>query len=380
MKALMGLTLNCVRCHSHKYDPIPQEDYYKLSALFEPAFDADPKRWLAGIWRRDTPGPIRAIPLTPKAERDAYMEQSAVWMDETTSLKLRLRYELPRRWRNQFLRENSEKIQDETQRERVLDIISQGPDHINEVEEAILVETFRELGGTGNDQLKELYPEYEQHDKELNERLEEIYELAALPPIAWGTFDVTTSPSPTPFLLGGNFKTPGDPVTPGVLRVLDDPAHPFDWEAAAAKSPQGTTGRRLALAEWITDPKHPLTARVMVNRIWQYHFGEGLVRTPDDFGARGSRPTHPDLLDWLAVEFMESGWSIKHIHRLILPQHGLGNLGAQAASQLLKFVQIHVVSCHSSSRTGPAGPVHRPLVHRRPRQDEVRAQDRGSPG
>lgn len=318
MKALMGLTLNCVRCHSHKYDPIPHEDYYKLSALFEPAFDADPERWLAGIWRRDTPGPIRAIPLTPKAERDAYLEQSAVWMDESAALKQQLRYGLPRRWRNQFLRENSEKIQDDTRRERVLEIISQGQDNIYEVEEAILVETFQELGGTGQDQLKELYPEYEQQDKQLNERLEEIYEEAALPPIAWGTFDVTTSPSPTPLLLRGNFKTPGDPVTPGVLRVLDDPEHPFDWEGASAKSPQGTTGRRLALAEWLTDPKHPLTARVMVNRIWQYHFGEGLVRTPDDFGERGSRPTHPDLLDWLAVEFMESGWSIKHIHRLIL--------------------------------------------------------------
>ena len=319
MKALMGLTLNCVRCHSHKYDPIPHEDYYKLTALFQPAFDPDPDRWLAGIWKRDTPGPIRAIPLTPKAERDAYFEQSEVWREKSTALKQQLRYELPRRWRNHFLRENSEKIKDDTRRERVLGIISQGPDNINEVEEAILRRVFEELGGTGDqDQLKELYPEYEQQDRELNERIEKIYEMSALPPIAWGTFDVSTSPSPTPLLHGGNFKTPGDPVTPGVLRVLDDPEHPFDWEAAAAKSPQGTTGRRLALAEWLTDPKHPLTARVMVNRIWQYHFGEGLVRTPDDFGLRGSRPTHPDLLNWLAVEFMESGWSIKHIHRLIL--------------------------------------------------------------
>jgi len=319
MKALMGLTLNCVRCHSHKYDPIPHEDYYKLTALFEPAFDSDPHRWLAGIWQRNAPGPIRAIPLTPKAERDAYFEQSEVWRDKTTALKQQLRYELPRRWRNHFLRENSQNIKDDTRREQVLGIISQGPDNINEVEEAILRRVFEELGGTGEqDQLKELYPEYEQQHKELNERIEEIYEMAALPPIVWGTFDVSTSPSPTPLLHGGNFKTPGDPVTPGVLRVLDDPEHPFDWEAAAAKSPQGTTGRRLALAEWLTDPKHPLTARVMVNRIWQYHFGEGLVRTPDDFGLRGSRPTHQDLLNWLAVEFMESGWSIKHIHRLIL--------------------------------------------------------------
>ena len=107
-------------------------------------------------------------------------------------------------------------------------------------------------------------------------------------------------------------------MNPGVLTVLNDTENPFNLEALAEKSPQATTGRRLAFAEWLTDRSHPLTARVMVNRIWQYHFGEGLVRTPDDFGARGSRPTHPDLLDWLAVEFMESGWSTKHLHRLIL--------------------------------------------------------------
>src|SRR5439155_746049 len=76
--------------------------------------------------------------------------------------------------------------------------------------------------------------------------------------------------------------------------------------------------RRLALAKWITDPKHPLTARVIVNRLWQYHFGQGIVDTPSDFGLNGGRPTHPALLDWLAVELVENGWSLKHIHRLIV--------------------------------------------------------------
>ena len=315
MKALMGLTLNCVRCHSHKYDPIPHEDYYKLTALFQPAYD--PEQWLPGIWKRSNPGPLRAIPLTPKAERDAFFEQSPVWKKKNSALKKQVYYELPQRWRNHFLLENSEKIEDDTLRERVLGIISQESDNRNEVEEAILAGIFEELGGT-RDQLKELYPEYEQQEKEVKDRIEKIYESTALPPLVWGTFDVSTSPSPTPLLLRGNHETPGEPVTPGVLRVLDDPEHPFDLEALAGESPQSTTGRRLALAEWLTDRKHPLTARVMVNRIWQYHFGEGLVRTPDDFGMRGSRPTHPDLLNWLAVEFMESGWSIKHIHGLIL--------------------------------------------------------------
>lgn len=315
MKALLGLTLNCVRCHSHKYDPIPHEDYYKLTALFQPAFD--PEQWVAGIWTRHYPGPIRAIPLTPKAERDAFFEQSHVWKEKNSALKKQYYYELPRRWRDRFLQENSDLIKDDTLRERALEIISRGWVDRPEIDVAIIARIFEELE-INAEQLKERYPEYERQEKELKERIEKLYDSSALPPLAWGTFDVSTAPSPTPLLHRGNHETPGESVTPGVLRVLDDSEHPFDLEALAEESAPGTTGRRLALANWLTDRKHPLTARVMVNRIWQYHFGEGLVRTPDDFGVRGNRPTHPDLLNWLAVEFMESGWSIKHIHGLIL--------------------------------------------------------------
>jgi hypothetical protein len=82
--------------------------------------------------------------------------------------------------------------------------------------------------------------------------------------------------------------------------------------------PGGSSGRRLALANWLTDPRHPLTARVLVNRVWMEHFGRGIVGTPGDFGRLGERPTHPELLDWLASEFVQSGWSLKHLHRLIL--------------------------------------------------------------
>ncbi len=315
MKALMGLTLNCVRCHAHKYDPIPHNDYYKLMGIFEPAYDTE--KWLAGIWTRHYPGPIRAIPLAPKSERDAYFEQSEVWKQESAVLTKQYRYETPQRWRDRFLQENSEKIEDSALRERVLGIISRGLKDRPEVEEGVLMGTFQELGMT-IDKLKEVYPEFEQEEKELKDRIDKLFDSAMPPPLIWGTFDVSTSPSPTPLLLRGNFETPGEPVAPGVLTVLDDPEHPFDLEALAEEAPQNTTGRRLAFAKWLTDRDHPLTGRVMVNRIWQYHFGEGLVRTPDDFGERGSRPTHPDLLDWLTKEFIESGWSIKHMHRLIL--------------------------------------------------------------
>ena len=316
MKGLMGLTLNCVRCHSHKYDPIPQEDYYKLMGLFQPAFD--PEDWLSGIWTRHYPGPIRAIPLTPKAERDAFFKESHEWKEKTWLNYRMLRYDLPLKYQGRYLKDNSEKIKDEAIREQVLAIILKDLDDRMDEEEALLTKTFDELGGYATE-LKELYPEYEQEEKELRARSDAlIAKSEKLPPLAWATFDVSTAPSPTPFLIRGNFETPGDPVSPGVLTVLNDTAQPFDLEEAIKDSPNSTTGRRLAFAKWLTNRNHPLTARVMVNRIWQYHFGEGLVRTPDDFGARGKRPTHPDLLDWLAVEFMESGWSIKHIHRLIL--------------------------------------------------------------
>jgi hypothetical protein len=103
------------------------------------------------------------------------------------------------------------------------------------------------------------------------------------------------------------------PVEPGFLTILDP-------EPTVVIQPTGveSTGRRTTLANWIADPKNPLTARVMVNRLWHYHFGKGLVGTPSNFGAAGDRPTHPELLDWLAAEFVRQGWSIKAMHRLIM--------------------------------------------------------------
>ena len=122
-------------------------------------------------------------------------------------------------------------------------------------------------------------------------------------------------PVVVPLLRRGDALTPGPPVEPGVVSALATPTA-FEWAPPVAEAK--TSGRRLAFARWLTQPDHPLTARVMVNRIWLHHFGEGLVSTPEDFGTLGSAPSHPQLLDWLAREFVESGWSVKHIHRLIM--------------------------------------------------------------
>jgi hypothetical protein len=118
----------------------------------------------------------------------------------------------------------------------------------------------------------------------------------------------------------GEVTQPREKAAPGTLSAVGPPA--------VILASAGNAQRRLALAQWITDPKNPLTARVMANRLWHYHFGAGLVDTPSDFGRNGSRPTHPELLDWLAVELIESGWSLKHVHRLIVTSAAYRQSGA----------------------------------------------------
>src|SRR5262249_55764144 len=136
----------------------------------------------------------------------------------------------------------------------------------------------------------------------------------------------------THLLCRGDYLNPGPEVRPGVLSVLATP-RPFDWKQPAPEA--RTSGRRLAFADWLTQPEHPLTARVLVNRLWLHHFGEGIVSTPDNFGRTGAAPSHPELLDWLATEFVREGWSLKKMHRLIMTstayrQSSARNANAQA--------------------------------------------------
>ena len=125
--------------------------------------------------------------------------------------------------------------------------------------------------------------------------------------------DQETRPAETRILVLGDHKRLGQPVVPGFLSILD----PNPAVIPKPANPK-TLGRRLALAQWIASPQNPLTARVFVNRLWQQHFGQGLVDTPNDFGLAGSPPSHPELLDWLAAEFVRGGWSVKHLHRTVL--------------------------------------------------------------
>lgn len=313
MKALMGLTMNCVRCHSHKYDPISQDEYYKLIAIFQPAYD--PENWLAGIWSAGNPGPIRAIPVLDRPGREEYERRTRNWQAERHNLNEQINGGLLRSWRDRHMKARAEEIRDDAARAKLMSLLSKASAERTPDDEKFIDSQVEALGATQT-ALEKAYPGFAGALAAARTRIEAIRkENANLPPLIWATFDVSTNPSPARLLHRGDYEQPAHSVEPGVLRALGPSGDPFH----VAKVPHSrTSGGRLALARWLTNREHPLTARVMVNRLWQYHFGMGLVATPDDFGERGARPTHPELLDWLAAEFMDNGWSIKHIHRLIL--------------------------------------------------------------
>lgn len=239
--AVLGLTIHCARCHEHKFDPIPQRDYYRLAAVLKDAYDEHD--WLK-------PQGPRTLKYVTPAERNAWKTHTAQLNQQVEPLKKKIEAE-----------QNEEKKK----------------------------------------QLEEQLNEFESRRKPEPQ-------IRAL----WSRGE----PSPTYILIRGNYLTPGREVGPGVPAVLTPNGTPFvhqpPWQNAQK------TGRRLALAHWLTEPEHPLTARVMVNRIWKNHFGQGIVRTLDNFGLTGAKPTHPALLDWLAIEFVRRGWSIKAMHRLMM--------------------------------------------------------------
>jgi len=312
MKAVLGLSLNCVRCHNHKFDPISQEEYYGLIAIFQPAYD--PEKWLPGIWSDPHPGPIRAIPILPKPARDRYIAQSRTWPAEEHQLREQVNGGLLRKWRDPELLKSIPTIEDSALREKLSGLLQKLAYQRNPDEEK-LISTQADKLGLSSSALQSRFPEFSNALAAASARLEQIKKDGAkLPPVIWATFDVSTNPSPTHLLRRGEYEQPAQIVGPSVLQCVD-PENRFQLSAPPCSA---TTGRRLALARWLTNRRHPLTARVIANRVWQYHFGAGLVSTPDDFGSRGARPANPELLDWLASELIDHGWSLKHLHLLIL--------------------------------------------------------------
>ncbi len=301
----MGLTLQCARCHSHKFDPIPQVEYFRLQSIFMAAFR--PKQWIPQMERR--------LLVATAAQKKSADEHNGKLDVEIARLKKELT-DLRAQFKQKLFDDRLATLP-EPIRADVKQSLNKPVDQRSPVE-TYLAEKFQSLLQPDDKTLDKLLPEtfadyrtaVDQRNSAIAEQERQrigFDELRAL-------YDLP-GPVVAPLLRRGDALTPGPPVEPGVLSSLTTPVS-FEWTPPAAEAK--TSGRRLAFARWLTQPDHPLTARVMVNRIWLHHFGEGLVSTPEDFGTLGSPPSHPLLLDWLAREFVASGWSIKHMHRLMM--------------------------------------------------------------
>jgi cytochrome c553 len=278
---LMGLTVGCARCHDHKYDPIPQRDYYRLQAVFFP------------------------FKKTEKTFATAAEQETHKALNKTFDEKVR-----PFR---QQIAEIEKPVREKLMREKVefhVKLAKNSSGFGELTEEQFRTETAQRLKREVNLQAEEIEAELASADlqrrKELQKQMDEINkQRPKLLDAAMGVTD-EENPKQAYLLRRGDWRNKGEEVFPGVPVVVSD------------GKDLAPTNRRKQLADFIVSPDNPLTTRVAVNRIWQYHFGKGIVKTPSDFGATGDRPSHPELLDWLATEFVKQGWSWKAMHRLML--------------------------------------------------------------
>ena len=301
--AMLGLTLGCARCHDHKYDPVPRRDYYRLLSAFN--------------------GGDRAqVPLAPLEVVRRHRQAEAKWQREFDTAKKQF---------DDWLRE-ARKPHETAARRAKVDALK-----VSDEEKALLKNDAdsaqakelekkfsKELSVEGKDFRQFVSAEELGEWDALEKALKAVETRKPKPlPTALGFADFGARPRETFLLARGDFRAKSEPVELGFLTALSRGKTPADyWKAARAESRRSdSTQQRRALAEWMTDVEHgagALVARVIVNRVWQHHFGQGLVRTVNDFGARCDPPTHPELLEWLTAEFVKGGWKLKPLHRLIM--------------------------------------------------------------
>jgi cytochrome c553 len=277
----LGLTVGCARCHDHKYDPIPQKDYYRMQAVFFPFKKAD-----------------RAL---VNAEEEAIFKAKNKAVDEQVRPFRQKIFAIEKPHRDKLLAEKVEfhmKLAESTGTLKDKDVA--------QYRKEVALRFAKDVQLQPEEIDAMLSPEEIQARKVLLDQINEINKTRPKRlPAVMGVTDETKKLQAY-LLKRGDYRNKGEAVQPGFPSVL------------AGTADAAPVNARKQLAEWIADRNNPLTARVVVNRIWQYHFGKGIVRTPSDFGATGDRPSHPELLDWLASEFMARGWSWKALHRLIL--------------------------------------------------------------
>jgi hypothetical protein len=286
----LGLTYGCARCHNHKFDPILQADYYRLQAFF---------------------ANIRAMDdfalIGPQAIRRR-QEQMTVWEEKTQSIRNEMSAIVAPK-RKQMVDELFAKYPLEIQ-----DAILKPAGERTPIEWQMYYKAKPYMNPSDDEVVENLKEKDKSRWSNLNAELTKYANLYPGDlPVGTGIADVSRQAPETHLLSVGVYDAPKEKVEPGFLTILDP-------SPARISTPSGieSTGRRTALASWLTDPQNPLPARVMVNRLWHYHFGRGIVATPSDFGSMGERPTHPALLDWLASELVRRRWSPKAMHRLIV--------------------------------------------------------------
>lgn len=302
----LGLTMGCAKCHDHKYDPIPARDFYRMKAFF--AAVRIPRA------RIEVGGPLPAEFYRPgdKARFDARRSQHKDQLKDLKAQSERFNQPLLERLRAVKLRESS-KPEDQPGREPVVTLRDLKKAINNEADNTVGFEKREELFSPAE---KEEFNRYTSDILALERAVERLEPMA----MSLTNFDGPPyAPSvPTIYVLNrGQHDQPGEPVEPGFPSAVTGHSEPATIEIDRYKK-HPSRGRRMALASWIASPENPLTARVMVNRLWQFNFGRGIVETASNFGMNGKLPTHPELLDWLALRFVEEKWSIKAIQRLIL--------------------------------------------------------------
>ena len=288
---MLGLTAGCARCHDHKNDPIPQRDYYRLQAFF------------AAVRGRED---LSVLPPAQEAER---LSKERIWEEKTAAIRAALA-ELERPYRERIETEKCHKFPDDVKLAAATE-----PDKRTPIQWALYRKAELQIGITDADYVAEMKKAKSADKARFAELRTELAKFDSLkpeePPRTLGITDIGPEAPKTFRLAGGVYDKQAEEVQPGFLSAITQ----REPEITVRRD---STGRRSALADWIANPDNPLTARVFVNRLWQHHFGQGIVATPSDFGAAGARPSHPKLLDWLATEFVRRGWSVKQMQRLIV--------------------------------------------------------------
>lgn len=294
--SLMGLTLSCAQCHDHRYDPITQADYYRLRAIFDPAYNWEnwraPNSRLYSLYSPEERAKAAEIEAKAKAIEVEARAMSKKFLDEIFEVEIK---KVPQAEQAAFR------------------VARDTPTAKQTPEQKALIKKYPSALATYS---LDLYDKKKQDI--VDAKMAEATKLRATKPAEGFVMALTEVKGQVPvskFFNRGDHDQPKQAVQPGELGILASPMiEPFKPVPVSS----GSSGRRLAYAQWLTSGKHPLTARVLVNRFWMHHMGRGLVNTLGDFGKQGELPSHPELLDYLADEFVKGGWKLKPLHRLIV--------------------------------------------------------------